>query len=175
MRNINIYAFADEASSNIDNQIIAMKRNNLQGLEIRGVDGENVSDITLEKAREVKKKLDSEGLITWSVGSPIGKIKIDDDFSKHIEKFKHTLDIANTLGAENIRLFSFYIPENAKPEDCKNEVIDRMGTFLETAKGRNIHGKGIEPDVKIEYKYDEANPNADNQLEKALEILKKGM
>lgn len=44
-----------------------------------------------------------------------------------------------------------------------------------TAKGRNIHGKGIEPDVKIEYKYDEANPNADNQLEKALEILKKGM
>ena len=44
-----------------------------------------------------------------------------------------------------------------------------------TAKGRNIHGKGIEPDVKIEYKYDETNPSADNQLEKALEILKKGM
>ena len=44
-----------------------------------------------------------------------------------------------------------------------------------TANGRNIHGKGIDPDVKIEYKYDEANPNADNQLEKALEILKKGM
>ncbi len=44
-----------------------------------------------------------------------------------------------------------------------------------TAKGRNIHGKGIKPDVKIEYEYNEANPNADNQLEKALEILKKGM
>ena len=44
-----------------------------------------------------------------------------------------------------------------------------------TAKGRNIHGKGIDPDVKIEYKYDETKPNADNQLEKALEILKKGM
>ena len=44
-----------------------------------------------------------------------------------------------------------------------------------TAKGRNIHGIGIKPDVKIEYQYDESNPNADNQLEKALEILKKGM
>ncbi len=44
-----------------------------------------------------------------------------------------------------------------------------------TAKGRNIHGKGIKPDVKIEYEYNEANPDADNQLEKALEILKKGM
>lgn len=44
-----------------------------------------------------------------------------------------------------------------------------------TAKGRNIHGIGIVPDVEIEYKADAENPNADNQLEKALEILKKGM
>lgn len=44
-----------------------------------------------------------------------------------------------------------------------------------TAKGRNIHGIGIIPDVEIEYKSDAENPNADNQLEKALEILKKGM
>ena len=38
-----------------------------------------------------------------------------------------------------------------------------------------IINKGIEPDVKIEYKADESNPQADNQLEKAIEILKKGM
>ena len=48
-----IFAFADEASSNIDEQIIAMKRNGISGLEIRNVDGINVSDITLEKAKEV--------------------------------------------------------------------------------------------------------------------------
>ena len=41
-----------------------------------------------------------------------------------------------------------------------------------TAKGRNIHGVGIKPDVEVEYKYDEANPTYDNQLEKALELLK---
>ena len=62
MKNINIYAFADEASSQIDNQIIAMQRNGLSGLEIRGVDGENVSSISLEKAKEVKKKMDDAGL-----------------------------------------------------------------------------------------------------------------
>jgi len=44
-----------------------------------------------------------------------------------------------------------------------------------TASGRNIHGIGIKPDVELEYQYDESNPNADNQLEKAIEILKKGM
>lgn len=41
-----------------------------------------------------------------------------------------------------------------------------------TANGRNIHGKGIKPDVEIEYQYDEKNPDADNQLQKALELLK---
>ena len=47
---MNIYAFADEASAVIDQQILALKRNNLQGLEIRNVDSVNVSDITDDKA-----------------------------------------------------------------------------------------------------------------------------
>lgn len=38
--------------------------------------------------------------------------------------------------------------------------------------GANIHGNGLEPDVLVEYKYDEKNPEADNQLDKALEVLK---
>lgn len=38
--------------------------------------------------------------------------------------------------------------------------------------GKNIHGNGLEPDVKVEYKYDEKNPKADNQMDKALEVLK---
>lgn len=41
-----------------------------------------------------------------------------------------------------------------------------------TPSGRNIHGIGIEPDVEIEYEYDVENPDADNQLEKAIEIVK---
>ena len=69
MDNLHIYAFADEASPRIDDQIKAMQRNGLQGLEIRNVDGENVSSISLDKAREVRKKLDDAGLITWSIGS----------------------------------------------------------------------------------------------------------
>ena len=111
MDGIKIYAFADEASPNIDEQIAALKRNGLQGLEIRNVDGVNISDITLEKAKEVKQKLSSNGLITWSVGSPIGKIDIEkDDFKAHLEKLKRTLEIADILESKNIRMFSFYMP-----------------------------------------------------------------
>ena len=90
-----IYAFADEASPSIDEQIAAMKRNGLNGLEIRGVDGENVSVISLNKAREVRRKLEDAGLSVWSIGSPIGKIDIKNgDFDTHLDHLRHTLDVA---------------------------------------------------------------------------------
>ena len=153
MNNIKIYAFADEASPNIDEQITALKRNGLDGLEIRNVDGVNVSDITLEKAKEVKTKLDANGLITWSIGSPIGKIDIEkDDFKAHLEKLKHTLEIADILESKNIRMFSFYMPEGKDVLDYKNEVIDRLGQMCEIAKTHNVflcheNEKGIYGDI----------------------------
>ena len=153
MDGVKIYAFADEASPNIDEQIAALKRNGLQGLEIRNVDGVNVSDITLEKAKEVKQKLSSNGLVTWSIGSPIGKINIEnDDFSAHTEKLKHTLEIANILESKNIRMFSFYMPEGKEISDFKNEVIERLGMMCDIASKSGIalcheNEKGIYGDI----------------------------
>ena len=44
-----------------------------------------------------------------------------------------------------------------------------------TPKGRSINGKGITPDVAIDYQADENNPDADNQLDKAVEEVKAQM
>ncbi len=41
-----------------------------------------------------------------------------------------------------------------------------------TPKGRNINGTGIAPDVEVEYEKNEEDPEADNQLDKAVEVLK---
>ena len=41
-----------------------------------------------------------------------------------------------------------------------------------TPKGRSINGKGITPDVKVEYENNEENPDADNQLDKSVEEVK---
>jgi len=41
-----------------------------------------------------------------------------------------------------------------------------------TPSGRSIHGTGIIPDVEVEYEADEENESADNQLDKALEVMK---
>lgn len=152
MSNIKIYAFSDEASPSIDAQIDALLRNGLDGMEIRNVDGVNISDITKEKAKEVKTKLDAHGLSVWSIGSPIGKINLQDDFEKHMEKFKHTLELSEILGAQNIRLFSFFMPKERPESDFKDEVFARLNRFVEGAKDYDIalcheNEKGIFGDI----------------------------
>ncbi len=148
-----IYAFADEASPVIDNQIAAMKRNNLNGIEIRNVDGTNISDITFDKAKEVKSKLDANGLSVFSIGSPIGKINIvNDDLNAHLEKLRYTCEIANIMESKNIRMFSFYYPKTITAQDVREQVFDGVGKMLEIAKANGVYlchenEKGIYGDI----------------------------
>ncbi len=155
MQDIRIFAFADEASPQITAQIEAMKRNGLAGLEPRNVDGTNIAEISLDRARELRRQLDDAGLSTWSIGSPIGKIDIEkDDFAAHIEKLKYTLEVANILGAQNLRMFSFFLPKEKDPALFKNEVIDRLGIMTTTAVGSGVllcheNEKGIYGDTAV--------------------------
>ncbi|MDE7303151.1 MAG: sugar phosphate isomerase/epimerase [Oscillospiraceae bacterium] len=135
--NFKLAAFADEADSKLENQISAMVRNGIEYLEIRGIDGENVADISAEKAREIRKKLEASGLAVWSVGSPFGKIGIEDDFNPHLEKFKHGIELAEILGAEHIRIFSFYVPQGTA-DNYSEEVMSRLEKFQSAAKGSGI-------------------------------------
>ncbi|MBQ9142909.1 MAG: sugar phosphate isomerase/epimerase [Lachnospiraceae bacterium] len=144
-------AFADEADSRISEQIKAMQDNHIHYLEIRGVDGENISDITREKAGEVRKQLEDSGISVWSLGSPYGKIGINDAFSPHLDKFKYGLELAEILGAKHIRLFSFYVPAGQEAL-YRDEVMSRLEQFLLAAKGSGVtlcheNEKGIYGDI----------------------------
>lgn len=157
MNDWKLYAFADEASGRIDQQIQALKRNGLNGLEIRNVDGESVSAISLDKAKEVRRKLDDNGLCVWSIGSPIGKIGIEDPFEPHMDMLRHTLEVAKVLGTKRIRMFSFYIPAEGEPAAYRAAVMDRMGMMLEEADKHQIllcheNEKGIYGDMAVRCK-----------------------
>lgn len=152
-KNVKIFAFADEAGGNIDHQIEALLRNGLSGIEIRNTEYGNISDLNAEQAKEIMKKLSDNGLVCWSLGSPIGKISIEgDDFEKHLDKLKNTLDISGELNCNNMRMFSFYLPHDKNPEDYKEKVIERLHKMCELAKPYNMNmchenEKGIFGDI----------------------------
>jgi len=101
-------AFADEAAQDLAGQIAACKANGISAIEMRGVNGDNISDITPAQAREIKAQLEGTGIAVSSIGSRYGKCEFD------FEAFKQTVEVAEILEAEYIRMFSFY--EGAKEE-----------------------------------------------------------
>lgn len=157
---IRLSAFADEAAKEVVGQIAALKRNNIPYIELRGLDGVNIAKITLEQAKEYAALFEKEGIRVWSIGSPIGKIDITDDFGKELESLRHICRLAKIFGTDRIRMFSFFeayekeetvvkylqeMVDLAKEEGCElyheneklifGDTLERVEKIMEKVKG----------------------------------------
>lgn len=139
MTQFTLSAFADEASPEFDRQIAALHRKHIPLMEIRGVDGKGILDLTDEELDVVEKKLASDNIGISAIGSPIGKIGIEDDFTPHFEKFKRAVEIAKKLHTTRIRMFSFYIPEGKNPEIYHDTVIERIQKMVDYGEANGVH------------------------------------
>lgn len=131
-------AFADEASPMLDEQLQALQAEGITLIELRGVDGKNVSALTLEEAAAVKQKLDAAGIRLSALGSPYGKASLGEPFDKHLALFKHGLDLCRVLDCKRIRMFSFYPAEGVSAEDSRDEVLRRLGIMLTLAEEAGV-------------------------------------
>lgn len=129
-------AFADEASPMLDEQIKALQEEGISLIELRGVDGKNVSGLTLEEAAAVKAKLDAAGIRLSALGSPYGKASLGVAFDEHLELFRHGLEICKVLDCKRIRMFSFYPAGNV--EDSREEVLRRLEIMLDLAEEAGV-------------------------------------
>ena len=105
---IYISAFSDEAASDLQGQIDALKRNGIFYTELRSISGKNVVDLTVAEAENIYEELQKNGIKVWSVGSPLGKVDIDVDFQEYEKKVRHVCHIAKALKTDKIRVFSFF-------------------------------------------------------------------
>ena len=103
-----ISGFADEIDASVDTQFQVLGKLNMKYFEVRDVDGKNISELSEEEVCELKAKMDSCGILASSIGSPIGKMKLEDAFEEHFELFKKVVKTAKSLGVKYIRIFSFY-------------------------------------------------------------------
>lgn len=130
---IRLCAFADEYSNDLGEQIYALRENGIGLIELRNADGVNVTDMTEEQAEEIGSRLKKAGISVWSVGSALGKTDAGCDFEQYLKTVKRVLRIANILGAENIRIFSFF---NAY--DKRDRVIDMLNQMVGLAESYNV-------------------------------------
>jgi sugar phosphate isomerase/epimerase len=138
---LKISGFSDEISSDFNTQLEVVSKLGMNYISLRGIDGKNIGDFSLEEIKEtVQPRLAQYGVSISSIGSPIGKIFINDEegFQKQKEMLDTLCQIANELECSYIRIFSFYIPKGENPDHYKNEVISKLKGFAELAQKYNV-------------------------------------
>jgi len=127
-------AFADEIAADLKTQMEVCEANGVRGIDVRGIDGTNVSAFTVAQAGEYRKQMDDRGFTVPCIGSPIGKIRIDEPFGPHLDLLKHCCEIARAFGTTRVRIFSFYPPEGGRISDHRQQVMDQMAAMVAAAE-----------------------------------------
>lgn len=135
---ITLSAFGDEISPDLDVQMDVLASEGIRHLDLRSVNGKNVLKFTDEEAADIKKRLNVRGFRVASIGSPIGKIMITDDFDTHLKEFRRAIQLAHFFGTPYIRVFSFYMPKGKSPYIYRAEVLKRMKKLAEIAEQEGV-------------------------------------
>jgi sugar phosphate isomerase/epimerase len=126
-------AFADEAAEDIDGQIAATKQAGLKHIDLRNLDGFNISALPLDHAKVVKDKLDAAGIAVGMLGTPLGKIDITEDFGIDVNKLKHLGRLADIFGCRKIRVFSYFNKTDQPMAAWQAESLRRLGELKKLA------------------------------------------
>ncbi|MCX3067030.1 TIM barrel protein [Cetobacterium somerae] len=158
-----ISGFIDEIDIGFEKEVEVIKKLGMKYIELRSVNGTNISDLSIEKVNDIKKYLQNKNIKISCIASPIGKINIDEidfenKFEEHLKKFKHVLDISQILKVKYVRVFSFFLKKEQK-EKYKDLILEKMKSFIkeiseldiillhENEKG--IYGDDIESSLKL--------------------------
>jgi sugar phosphate isomerase/epimerase len=142
-----ISAFADEISPDPQEQIDVLSQCGVKHIELRSIYKTNVLDLTDEQIADFKALLDRNGFKLSAIGSPIGKIKIDQPFEPHWKRFERAVELCGVFATPNIRIFSYYPPGDAADwnsvgAEWRREVIARMERkvrYAESKGARLLH------------------------------------
>lgn len=128
-------AFADEISPDLGKQIDVCRECGISAIELRSVGGTNVLDFDKKLRQEIRQQLTDAGLAVAAIGSPIGKVKIDEPWDKHLDRFKIAIELAQFFHAPMIRLFSYYAPaDGTAVAKHRDEVLRRFRQKVELVR-----------------------------------------
>ncbi|GIF21783.1 sugar phosphate isomerase/epimerase [Actinoplanes tereljensis] len=126
--------FSDEISPDFTEQCAVASGLGLKFIEVRSAWDVNILDLSPAQLNQIKKTLSAYAVQVSSIGSPIGKIGIGDDFPPHLDRMKHAAEVAHRLGARYIRIFSFFLPRGDDPAHHRAAVLDRMRALVRVAE-----------------------------------------
>lgn len=129
-----ISGFADEICPDFEEQLKTVTELGMGYICLRAADGKGIADYTLEEVQEkLLPKLQKAGVKVSSIGSPIGKVNIEDEegYQKQLVQLDTICQMCRILDCQYVRIFSFFMPEGKDPADYREAVLEKMEKFME--------------------------------------------
>ena len=133
-----VSAFADEIGDQLELQLEVLAANGVGNIELRGVWGKNVLELSAAEVRRVGAAARQAGVGFSAVGSPIGKFPMRGDFAEERARMRRALEVAALLEAPYVRIFSYYIPAGEDAAAYRGQVLDRLGELVALAETTDI-------------------------------------
>ena len=132
--------FADEASTDFDNQIKATKELGWKHIETRGLCGGNLASITDSQFDEVCGKLEKAGVSFNCFGSGIGNWAkpITEPPDSSYEEMRKAIPRMQKLGIKLVRIMSFLVAKELREKDFRDEAVKRIKVIAKMAEDAGI-------------------------------------
>lgn len=137
MSQVTLTGFADEISPDPAEQIATLAKTGVRYLELRGVSGKNVLDLTAEEVASFRHRLEAAGIGVSAIGSPIGKVQVRSDLEEHFGRFRIAVERAHQFGSVQIRIFSFYHEAEEAPQ-VRDKILAQMQRMAEYAETEGV-------------------------------------
>lgn len=135
---IRLCAFADEISTDLDDQVDVLLDEGIRAIELRSMWNVNVLDLDDQQVESIGRQLRDAGIEIACIGSPIGKVRISSAAAEP-DRLRRAVEIAERSGAQLIRVFSFYPDSDSSTEgDFEARVLDAMEPLVHLARESGI-------------------------------------
>ncbi|MEF3308034.1 sugar phosphate isomerase/epimerase [Paenibacillus sp. GYB004] len=146
MRWEQVGVITDEVSERFSEALDWIAAQGLHNVELRMIDGKNISSLTNEELQTVSRDIRSRGLLVSAIASPLFKCKLDpsrqtshgDVFGheeespeRHLERLPRLIEMAQTLDTSMIRVFSFW--REKEPERYNEDIAAYLSRAAELA------------------------------------------
>ena len=130
----------DEVSQELDDVLRFAADFHLDGIEVRSLFGRAFKDLTREDLALIAKKSRDAGLAIAGAASPVFKCNLDapEEIAAHIELFKRSVEAAQILGTDIVRVFGFLRRSHPATSDDLKRAASHFPKLLDIVRGTDI-------------------------------------
>ncbi|WP_306232685.1 sugar phosphate isomerase/epimerase family protein [Agrococcus beijingensis] len=130
--------FGDEIDPDPRVQVAVLKALGAQHIEVRSAWGVNVVEFDDAQLDELAAILREAGMGVSAVASPIGKVDVALDPQLEVARLRRIIRVAQALGTDRIRVFSFFRAEGVPVESIRDDVIAAMRLLAAEAESAGV-------------------------------------